>query len=578
MDKIEDSLSEGIARCVALLCQSDGVKMMWWIVWLWVVGCFPGVLAAQDVGEPGGLDSLLRSPYHTIRTHLWYLQPEQYDPVLASYTLDHPQPGSEEAQQLAIQLKQIYDGMGLLVRMDLIPSDPNYVDSTWQKHVFFPFPQELPEVYLEKVGDRWLYSRRTVNLIPTIHQQVYPFGMAKLLTVLSKFGTARFLGLALWQYIATLIFVLLAYGVYKLLGWLLTSFFVRVLQRFAKVRRIADEWFRAVARPTSFLIVLLLLRLFLPILQYPATLMQYVVVLFKIAIPLTLTIIAYRIVSLAAQYAMKLAEKTETTLDDQLIPFARKILKVLVVLTGVLFIIDNLGYDITALLAGLSIGGLAVALAAQDTIKNFFGSLVIFTDRPFRQGDYVLYNNIEGTIEDIGLRSTKIRTPYNSLVSVPNAHLADAAIDNLGMRVYRRLRTVASVTYDTPPEKIELFVEALRRFVHLHPDTWKENYQIYFYEMSASSLDILINVFFKVPSWTEELRARHQFLLGVLYIAEQLGISFAFPSQSVYVESFPGQPAQPAPKSEVPAPQLRQQLDEMLAGLQPRLFHSEESS
>jgi len=148
---------------------------------------------------------------------------------------------------------------------------------------------------------------------------------------------------------------------------------------------------------------------------------------------------------------------------------------------------------------------------------------VIFTDRPFRQGDYVLYNNIEGTIEDIGLRSTKIRTPYNSLVSVPNAHLADAAIDNLGMRVYRRLRTVASVTYDTPPEKIELFVEALRRFVHLHPDTWKENY-----------LDILINVFFKVPSWSEELRARHQFLLGVLYIAEQLGISFAFPSQSIY--------------------------------------------
>ncbi len=527
------------------------------------------VLWAQQL-QQYNLDSLLRSPYHTIHTHLWYLQPEHYDPVLASYTLHHPNPGSEEAQQLAVQLKQIYDGLGLLLRMERVPSDPNYVDSVRKKHIYVPFPQELPEVYLEKVGDRWVYSQHTVALIPQIHRRVYPFGMAKLLTVLSKFGTSRFLGLAVWQYIATVILLLLAYGVYKLFGWLLTSFFARILQRFSKVRRIATEWFRSVARPTSFLLVLLLLRFFLPVLQYPAGLMQYVVIFFKIAIPLTLTVIAYRLVNLAAQYAMKVAEKTETTLDDQLVPFVRKIAKVLVVLTGVLFIIDNLGYDITALLAGLSIGGLAVALAAQDTIKNFFGSLVIFTDRPFRQGDYILYDSIEGTIEDIGLRSTRIRTPYNSLVSVPNAHLADAAIDNLGMRVYRRLRAVASVTYDTPPEKIELFVEALRRWVHLHPDTWKENYQIYFYEMSASSLDILINVFFKVPSWNEELRARHQFLLGVLYIAERLGISFAFPSQSIYVETFPGQPS--PSRSELPAAQLRSQLDEMLEAVAPRVF------
>src|SRR5690606_2130508 len=142
---------------------------------------------------------------------------------------------------------------------------------------------------------------------------------------------------------------------------------------------------------------------------------------------------------------------------------------IFVVVVGALVGAQNLGIEVFSVLAGLGIGGLAVALAARDSLANFFGSIMIMVDRPFRVGHWIISKGEEGIVEDIGFRSTKIRTFYNSVVSIPNSELAIAPVDNMGLRRFRRVRTTIGVTYDTPPEKIEAFLEGIKNIIKANP-------------------------------------------------------------------------------------------------------------
>ena len=241
-----------------------------------------------------------------------------------------------------------------------------------------------------------------------------------------------------------------------------------------------------------------------------------------------------------AAYFGKLATKTESTLDDQLVPLLRKTLKAFVIIIGTLFILrDGLNLDIIPFLTGLSIGGVAIALAAQDTIKNFFGSVMIFIDKPFQVGDWITSGDIDGTVEEVGFRSTRVRTFRNSLMYVPNGKIADATLDNHGLRQYRRFFTTLTLTYDTPPVLIEEFVKGLREIVLAHPHTRKDMYHIYFNNLSSYSQDIMFYIFFEVPTWGEELACRHDVLVQTVKLANTLGVRFAFPTQTLHMESFP---------------------------------------
>jgi MscS family membrane protein len=214
-----------------------------------------------------------------------------------------------------------------------------------------------------------------------------------------------------------------------------------------------------------------------------------------------------------------------------------------VVIIGTLFVLSSLQINIIPLLTGLSIGGLAFALAAQDTIKNFFGSLMIFIDKPFQIGHWITSGEIDGTVEEVGFRSSRIRTFRNSVMYVPNGKLADSTIDNHGLRQYRRFFTQIAVTYDTPPHVMEEFIIGLRKIVEKHPDTRKDYYNIYFNDLASFSLNIMFYIFFQVPDWPAELKARHEVLLEIMKLAEKLGINFAFPTQTLHMENFPGQPS-----------------------------------
>ena len=177
-----------------------------------------------------------------------------------------------------------------------------------------------------------------------------------------------------------------------------------------------------------------------------------------------------------------------------------------------------------------------LAFAAQDTIGNFFGSITVLFDRPFGIGDWIVIGDVEGTVERVGFRSTRVRTFYNSMVTIPNSKMVNTQVDNYGARRYRRARVMLSLTYDTAPEKIDAFCEGIRELIRLHPYTRKDYYHVYFNQFADSSLNILLYTFFEVPDWGTELRERHRLFVDILRLADRLGVEFAFPTQTVVLQ------------------------------------------
>jgi len=479
----------------------------------------------------------LISPYQTILTHIRYLEEDNYYPEIASEVFNPTRVPQKEAEKLSTQLLQIYKGAGILISFDKIPTDPNYVDSLSGKQIYV-VTSTYPQIYLQKEGDKWFYSRETEENIKKIHKEVFPFGADKLLELLPKLGTKKYVGLHLWQLIGILFIILISLIIHKVFTLIIEKIIINFMIR-KGYKHVAKSYVAPVAKPLSILIIFPILLVFIPVLQLPITINNYTLLALKALWPVFATIVFYRIVDILGMYMLKLADKTESTLDDQLVPLVRKALKIFVIIVGILAILANLDIDILPLLTGLSIGGLAFALAAQDTLKNFFGSIMIFVDKPFQIGDWITSGDIDGTVEEVGFRATRVRTFRNSVTYVPNGIIADKTVDNHGLRKYRRFYTHISITYDTPSEVINVFVEGLRKIVANHPHTWKDNYHVYLNDMADSSLNVMFYIFFEVPTWGEELRCRHEVLIEIIRLAEGLGVNFAFPTRTLHMETFP---------------------------------------
>ncbi len=238
---------------------------------------------------------------------------------------------------------------------------------------------------------------------------------------------------------------------------------------------------------------------------------------------------------------MEKAEKTETRLDEQFIPIVRSSSKVFLVLIGGILVLQNLGYSVTSLVAGLGIGGAAVALASQDTLSNLFGSLVVFIDRPFQLGDWIEIGDVEGTVEEVGMRTTRIRTFANSLISLPNSQLTTKTINNWSRMKKRRIKTSLGLTYDTTPEKMEQAVEMIRKLISEDPKLRDDFYLVNFDNFGPYSLDIFIYCFTVTTDWAEFKQVQQDFYLKIMQGIADLGLSFAFPTQSLHLESMPGE-------------------------------------
>ena len=230
------------------------------------------------------------------------------------------------------------------------------------------------------------------------------------------------------------------------------------------------------------------------------------------------------------------ASQTEGKVDDQLIPFAIDIAKVLTIVFGIVMILGNVfDVNVTALVTGLGIGGVAFALASKESLENLLGSFTIFFDKPFTVGDTVSLGGVTGTVEKVGFRSTRIRTFDRSVVTVPNKNIISTELDNLGVRPVRRVKFNIGLTYDTSVENIKKIVDDIQKLIDEHPMTNQEG-KVRFLEFGPSSLDIMVLYYVDSPDWEALIDAKQKINFDIIDIVNKYKCEFAFPSTSVYIE------------------------------------------
>jgi MscS family membrane protein len=345
-----------------------------------------------------------------------------------------------------------------------------------------------------------------------------------------------FLGNSLWQYVGfgLLIFATLIARVvtrHVLEGWL------NKLTKRTKTE-VDDQFLISIKRPVLFLVYIVGFYLALEILDLPTepvNIARFVSALFSSLIIVDAAWLLYSSSDIVVMMFSRYTEKTESKLDDQLVPIVRRACRVTIVVLAVITVIQNLGYSVHSLLAGLGLGGLAFALAAKDSLANIFGSVTIFTDRPFQVGDWVKAANAEGYVEDVGLRSTRIRTFEKTLITIPNSQLADSLIENMDARSIRRVKMYIGVSYETSAEQMQTAVLEIRNILKNHPGVSQDYWLVNFTDFGASSLNIFLYYFTKSTVWAEYLEVRQEINLLIMNKLEELNLEIAFPTQTIYL-------------------------------------------
>ena len=343
---------------------------------------------------------------------------------------------------------------------------------------------------------------------------------------------AEVLGNPAWQYLAVLLYVLLAFYFSKLLDYLIQVQLRKWAARTAT--RFDDLLLDLLHGPIKVISFVVLLHIGLRLFAWPEWTTFLISNGLKLVVAGTLTYVAIKCVDLLmGLWQQRVQSVQEGALDFHLFPIIRKTLKIFVVVIAVLVTSQNLGMNITGLIASLSIGGLAVGLAAQDTLSNLFGAVAIFADKPFRVGDSIQLDSIAGTVEAIGLRSTRVRNDEGYLVTIPNKNMANANIVNLSKRP--RIKTVLNlgVTYDTPVHKLERALAIINEIYRPHPKT--ADLLVSFNKFDTSALNIQVIHWWNGTDWKEYVLGLQGLNLELKRRFDAEGISFAFPSQTVYL-------------------------------------------
>ena len=520
-----------------------------WLAALWMVGFAVTAMAAAPATPAAEATPAVvaeyASPRATLTTFLEAFYEVPADLGRAADCLDLGDLPSEirgiKGRELAAELKNVLDRT-VYVDLEEVP------DATDGSTYIVLRGAEGEVALARSISGQWLFSAATVASLDTLHEAVKDravvAGVGRTAPEAVTPGTwlrshapealrGRVLFLEGWQWLGILLIIFLGFVTGRIFTALVTSGLSRLLER--RSRSIDRSAALRVVRPLGMIVMLVVWGLGIVWLGLPVGIFTLYYRALKVVAVVVAVVSVFRFIDVLAEILARKAAYTESQYDDMLIPLVRKSLKVLAGAAGLVTAAQFLGTDLTALLASLGIGGLALALAAQDTVGNFFGSLMVFLDRPFKVGDWVITGDVEGTVEEVGFRSTRIRTFYNSLITLPNSNLVKASVDNLGDRRFRRWKTVLGIAYDTPPEKIDAFCEGIRELVRRHPYTRKDYFHVYLNEFGSDSLQILVYVFFATPDWATELRERHRLGVDIIRLATDLGVEFAFPTQTLYL-------------------------------------------
>lgn len=295
--------------------------------------------------------------------------------------------------------------------------------------------------------------------------------------------------------------------------------------------------------PARILIIALGLALGAGILQVDATTNTFVQHLIRTLVIIALFLAGIRAVDIIAPSSVRLFGITGLSISERLLPFLRTAFKILFVALALLVIVQEWGYDATGLIAGLGVGGLAISLAAQDTIKNLFGFTTIVGDQPFMVGDFIKTPDVEGTVEHVGVRSTRIRQPDQAFVTVPNSTLANSAILNWSRLSKRWINMTLRITYDANRSGIETLLERIREMLKSREYIDPDSVLARFINFGDYGYEILVRAYVLRADWGEFTAEREVVNLEIMKIMEDLGLHIAFPSRAVYIDTTPRPPA-----------------------------------
>lgn len=346
--------------------------------------------------------------------------------------------------------------------------------------------------------------------------------------------------------------------------WVIRDLVTRILM--LPVRRLSrrtegsidNQLVEAVQRPLRIAILGIALILISTLLSFGTDVDNFVDTFARAIIVAAVTMFIYNLVDVIAVNSENVQQVTGLTIADRLLPFTRTVVKLFVLVLGTLTIFNEFGFDATGLIASFGVIGLAFSLAAQDTAANVFGFTAIVSDNPFEVGDYIVASDFAGTVERVGVRSTRVRKLDQSLVTVPNNALTNASVTNWSRLRKRRLDYYIGVTYSTTSQQMRELLQQLRDMLMERENIDPSSVVVHFVEFGDSALQIRVIAYILIADWTLYTAEVEQINLEIMEIVEGMGLSMAFPSRSLYVEQWP-QPIQPTPTttpetSSIPTP------------------------
>ena len=340
-------------------------------------------------------------------------------------------------------------------------------------------------------------------------------------------------GNELWKYLFSLVYIFLAFYVSKLLDFLTRVWLKRWAEKTAS--KFDDLLLEVLNGPVKVVAFIIFLRIGLDVFEWPVMVQAILSKGFTVVVAISLTYMVLKFIDLVMKYwRQRTKADADREFDQQLFPIIRKSLKFFIIVVAALVTLDNLGVNITAAIASLSIGGLAMGLAAQDTLANLFGAIAVFVDKPFRIGDRVRVESVDGTVESIGMRSTRVRNLDGHLITVPNKLMGNAIITNITQRPIIRTEMNFGLTYDTPAEKVKRATEILEEIFRVHPKT--ADLVISFNKFNDSALNIFVVHVWDGTDVKEHFAAMQELNLAIKQRFDAEKIEFAFPTQTVHVK------------------------------------------
>ena len=392
---------------------------------------------------------------------------------------------------------------------------------------------------------RWLVSRATVERIPRWYDALPDrWALEHLPPVLLRSGP---LAILWWQWLALPLLVAAAWGLGAALGRLARA----VLERMARRTSVTwdDDLVVRLAGPLTMLAGLMVAEILLPFLSLDALPRARIEKLASALFFIAVFWAFWRLVDVARGVVSRRRWALQSGASRSLLPLAARVTKVAVVAVGAVAILSLLGYPVASLIAGLGLGGLVIALAAQKTVENLFGAFSLGVDQPFREGDFVRIEDFVGTVEAIGLRSTRVRTLDRTIISLPNGKLADSRIESFAVRDRIRLACVIGLVYDTTAAQLRAVLDGFERVLRGHARIWPDSITVRFMQFGASSLDVQVMAWFRTSDYDEFQLIRQEVLLQFMEVVEAAGSSFAFPTQTLHVASLPSLPLPPPSSS-----------------------------